>query len=79
MITMMPSTTCSPSMVTAPLTPVLVGVATGSRVIAYPSSAAEAEMASSVRTLPVVARVNRTTPSVRNFPLFRARAALLGR
>ena len=62
MITMTPSTASSPSRVKAPQHPVLGGHRDGISVIAYPSAAAEVAMASRVRTLPVVERVNRMTP-----------------
>ena len=79
MMTMTPSTASSPRRVKAPSTPSRVGTATGISVIAYPSRAARATMASTVRLLPVVARVNRMTPIVRNSPRLSARAALFGR
>ncbi len=73
------STASSLSRENAPRTSSWVGTATGSRVTAYPSCAAETAIASSVRTLPVLDRPKVITPMVRNSPLFRARAALLGR
>ena len=79
MMAMTASTANSLSLWKAPRTSSCVGKAMGSSVMAYPSSAAEEAIASRVHTLPVVERVNRMTPTVRNSPRFKARAALLGR
>lgn len=79
MMTITASTASSSRRENAPRTSSCVGSATGSRVTAYPSRAAAVAMASSVRTLPVVARLKVMTPMVRNSPRLRARAALLGR
>lgn len=79
MMTMTASTASSPSREKAPRTSSCVGTATGRSVTAYPSSAAEVAIASSVRMLPVVERLNVMTPIVRNSPRLSARAALFGR
>ncbi len=79
MMTITASTASSSSRVKAPRTSSWVGTATGRRVTAYPSAAAELAIASRVRTFPVEESENVMTPSVRNSPRLRARAALLGR
>ena len=76
---MTPSTASSLRRSNATETSPWVGCGTGMSVIEYPASVAAPAIASSVRMLPKLERVNMITPMLWNRPLRSALAALFGR